>query len=45
VPASAERISGHVVNRTPASCSPKISAYSSARQYTTSVTRIQTDSG
>jgi len=45
VPASAERISGHVGNRPPASCSPRIFAYSSASQYTTSVTRMQTDSG
>jgi hypothetical protein len=45
VVASAVRISCHVGRRPPSSCSPRSSAYSSATQYTSSVTRMETTSG
>ena len=45
VAASAARISAQVGRRPPSSCSPRISAYSSASQYTSSVTTMETASG
>src|SRR6202035_6122898 len=45
VVASAVRISGHAGRRPASSCSPRSSAYSSATQYTRSVTRVETTSG